>query len=121
MSGVRLAQGPGLRCRGKRKDDRVGGWLTCADGFCGYGIRLYCRRRRITASFGRACTVLPLIPVRVFPANRALIMAPSGASKGAASSGLIRSLGRVVTCLFSERLKACGLAVEKAIKISPEP
>ena len=84
-------------------------------------ILLYFFRIFITASCGRPGTVLSLIPFIVLPATNALIIASSVASIVAVNNSFIRSLEYIVTLVSLVLLNADLLAVENAMKISPEP
>ena len=63
----------------------------------------------------------PSMPVMVLAPTMALTMASSVASTVASKSGLMRSLDTVLTVLGPGSASAWGLAVEKAMKMSPEP
>ena len=75
-------------------------------------------RRR---SCGRASTVRPRSPVIVRAATSALTIASSVAPTVASKSGSMRSLGSMVSAGTPSLSPACGLAVEKARKRSPDP
>src|ERR1700743_3454723 len=90
---------------------------------------------RNTASFGIPCTVFPLIPVSVCPANNALMIASSVASIVAASRGLIVTSptvtpGTSVIALYTPGLPSNGTPKSRArfgpcalpeSRINPQP
>src|SRR5215813_1327772 len=81
----------------------------------------YFFRRDLRASCGRASMTCPSLPRMVSPATSALTIASSVAWTVAEKSALIRSFESICTVATSRVLAAPALAVEKAMKISPDP
>src|SRR5579859_2836605 len=91
---------------------RSGGWCS--------HILPYFRSTASRRSTGSAYTRLPSAPVIVSAASRALRMASSVAPTVSSNSGLIRSLGSMVSRTVPVSADAPGFAVEKETKRSPE-
>src|SRR4029077_18278674 len=83
--------------------------------------RLYALRASRRRSWGRAMTVWLLMPVMVSAATMALTTASSVAWTVARKIGSSESLGSMVSWWSPLVPTAPGLAVEKAMKMSPEP
>src|SRR5579872_1490021 len=119
----------GLGCRKVDVADLaqfLGCFLACTDASryraAGCASRLYFWSACLRPSCGKAVTVWPETPVMSRAPTIALTMASSVACTVASKMGPIASLGSMLIEASSpEGAAAFGLAVEKAIKMSPDP
>ena len=86
-----------------------------------YCKRLYFFSTSRRRSCGRAVTVWPSTPVMVSAPIMALTIASSVACTAASNTALSSSLGNMATFTAWPAAAASALAVEKAMKISPDP
>jgi len=83
--------------------------------------RLYFRSTCCSCAWGMASTSKSLIPFMVLAAIRALTTASSTLWTVARNSGFMSSLGTMASCFALPPPHAPGLALENAMKMSPEP